>query len=289
MATSPEQLAATDGSGSHAETDLYYDGKVSDHIHAIIEVIRAKLVITDVIVAATLALAVIVTLLQTPRYTAETSLQTNNQAAQIFGRQDDTMQDPVVQENDAEHFPQTRVDILKSRALAERIAQELRLVGSARFYDATGLRQPTADLRRAELADLTIRTIEDASDGDLPRTTRQVTVSFVSTPPELAAKIANAFVTEFVQANLQRRFDSLAYARDFISGQLAEAQARLQDLNASAQKAGLIRDRDGTVDGASRNGSLGISGTITSLLEVHPAANQAPKRRASPPKGAGAS
>lgn len=277
----PDQYAANAGYG---DPQLYVDGEPSFDIREIIAIIRANLIVISVIVAATFALAIIATLLQTPRYTAETTLQINDQSAQIFGKQDDTMQDPVVAATDTERFLQTQVDILKSRALAERVAQKLRLVGNPKFYDAMGVRPPTSDLTRAELEDLTIQTIERARDVDLPRNTRLATVSFISTQPELAARIANAFASEYIQTNLQRRFDSSAYAREFISGQLSEARAKLErserDLNSYAREVGLIRDRDSSASGSPyQRGRVGSSVTTTSLLEINTAANQAQAAR----------
>jgi len=278
-----EQPALNGGYGHYGDLGSYMDGEPSFDIREIIAIIRANLILISVIISITLALAIVATMVQTPRYTAATTLQINDQSAQIFGKQDDTLQDPVVAANDTERFLQTQVDILKSRALAERVALKLRLVGNAKFYDAMGVRQPTGDLSRAELEDLTIRTIEDARDVDLPRNTRLATVSFNSTQPELAAQIANAFATEFIQTNLQRRFDSSAYAREFISGQLSEARAKLErserELNAYAREEGLIRDRDASSSGANQSGRLGSSVTTTSLLEVNSAANQAKASR----------
>ena len=278
-----ENTAANGGYGSYGDNGHYMDGEPSLDLREIITTIRANLILISIIVASALALALVMTLLQTPRYTAETTLQINDQSAQIFGKQDDTMQDPVVAASDTERFLQTQVEILKSRALAERVAQKLRLVGNSKFYDAMGVRQPTQDLTRSELEDLTIRTIETARDVDLPRNTRLATVSFISTQPELAARIANTFASEFIQTNLQRRFDSSAYAREFISGQLSEARAKLErserELNAYARQAGLIRDRDAGAPGSNQRGQLGGSVTTTSLLEVNSAANQAQAAR----------
>lgn len=278
-----EQTASNGGYASYGDTDPYTDGDPSFDLREIIATIRANLVVITIIVAAALSLALLSTMLQTPRYTAETTLQINDQSAQIFGKQDDTMQDPVVAASDTERFLQTQVEILKSRALAERVAQKLRLVGNAKFYDAMGVRQPTQDLSRSEIEDLTIRTIENSRGVDLPRNTRLATVSFISTQPELAAKIANAFASEFIQTNLQRRFESSAYAREFISGQLSEARAKLErserELNAYARQAGLIRDRDAGAAGSNQRGQLGGSVTTTSLLEINSAANQAQSAR----------
>lgn len=274
-----DQIAAN---GGYGDTDPYTDGEPSFNIREIISIVRANLVIISIIIAAALVLAVIATMLQTPRYTAETTLQINDQSAQIFGKQDDSMQEPVVAASDTERFLQTQVDILKSRALSERVAQKLRLVGNAKFYDAMGIRQPNSDLTRAELEAMTITAIEGARGVNLPRNTRLASISFNSTQPELAAKVANTFASEFIQTNLQRRFDSSSYAREFISGQLSEAQAKLEkserDLNAYARQAGLIRDRGGSSEGPNQK-RTGSSVTTTSLLELNTAANQAEAAR----------
>lgn len=134
----------------------------------------------------------------------------------------------------------------------------------------------------AELEDMTIGAIEKARFASLPRNTRLATVSFISTQPELAAKVANTFASEFIQTNLQRRFDSSAYAREFISGQLSEARAKLEQseraLNAYARQAGLIRDRGSSADGPGQR-RVASSVTTTSLLELNTAANQAEAAR----------
>lgn len=267
--------------GGYGDYDAYPDESAGFDLRLILAVIRANLLVISLIVAAALSLAVIITMLQTPRYTAETTLQINDQSAQILGKQDDISQDPAVSASDTERFLQTQIDILKSRALSERVAQKLRLFGNAKFYDAMGLRQPDGDVTRRELDDMTLRAIETAQDVTLPRNSRLATVSFTSTKPELSASIANAIASEFIQSNLQRRFDSSAYARNFISGQLAEARTKLElserELNAYARQAGLIRDRD-TSNGPDKR-PTGGSVTTASLLEINSAANQAEAAR----------
>lgn len=283
LSVTPEKLAASDSYGGYGHSDPYSDGRPVLDIREILAIVRSNLIFISVIIAVALLIAVIATMLQTPRYTAQTTLQINDQSAQVLGKQDDTLQDPVVAASDTERFLQTQVDILKSRALAERVAQRLRLFGNPKFYDAMGVRQPAGNLTRAEIEDLTIRTIEGARDVDLPRNTRLATVSFISAQTELASQIANAFAAEFIQTNLQRRFESSAYAREFISGQLSEARAKLERseraLNAYARDAGLIRDRDASSGPNGQVGRVGNSVTTTSLLEVNSAANQAQANR----------
>jgi capsular exopolysaccharide synthesis family protein len=114
---------------------------------------------------------------------------------------------------------------------------------------------------------------------DLPIETRIAEIQFTSTDPKMSATIANAFTTEFIQWNLQRRFDSSSYARKFVQDQLGEARVRLenseQDLNAYARQAGLIRARDPSNTEANTSNSV----TTSSLLQINQAANDAQARR----------
>ncbi len=93
----------------------------------------------------------------------------------------------------------------------------------------------------------------------------------------MSAEIANAFAGEFIQSNLQRKFDSSSYAREFVSNQMTEAKQRVEqaerNLNDYARSTGLIR----TGDAAGENGEAATGGSVTSasLLQLNLAANQA--------------
>ena len=123
--------------------------------------------------------------------------------------------------------------------------------------------------------------LRDSLEIELPRATRIAKVSFTSTDAGMSAIIANAFAEEFIQANLQRRFDSTAYARDFVAEQLEEARVDLEeserDLNDYAKSVGLIRTYDAlTPDGRDR-----LTGTVTasSLVQLNDAAIEARANR----------
>jgi uncharacterized protein involved in exopolysaccharide biosynthesis len=51
----------------------------------------------------------------------------------------------------------------------------------------------------------------------LPKDSRVIKVSYESTDARLSAMIANTYVSEFIQFNLQRKFESSSYARDFLA------------------------------------------------------------------------
>jgi polysaccharide biosynthesis transport protein len=229
------------------------------------------------IMAAALALAVAATLLDTPRYTATAAIQINDAGDRVIGDKDDTTR--VNETYDVDRFLKTQTDVLQSRGLALRVAQRLKLESSAAFFKAMELEMPGAQVNRAVSRNSVLGLLTGNLKVTLPRDSRIVTVSFNSADAELAAQVANAFVEEFIQSNLQRKFDSTAYARGFVAQQMGEAKARLEtterELNDYARAAGLIRTGDAAgYEGDTRTRGGG-SVTTASLLQLNAAANDA--------------
>jgi len=272
-----------DGYGYPADPDAAYYGQADQSrygsfgLRSVLAMIRANLVFIIAIVAAALLLALILTLLDTPRYTAATTLQVNEQANRVLGEDKDT-NDEYVPAWDTERFLQTQIDVLNSRGIAERVAKRLKLFGNAEFYKALELEPPAAGSPQSMIRDDTLSLLQGSLQTDLPSNSRIVTIRFESTDPAFSARVANAFAAEFIAANLQRKFDSSAYARNFVAQQLAEAKTRLEAselaVNSYARQAGLIRTRD-----ALRNDQAGeqAGGSVTtaSLVQLNEAANQA--------------
>ena len=239
--------------------------------HALAAVRRNIWLIAAIMVLAVVA-AVILTMLQTPRYTAMATVEINEQAAQVLG--EDLAAEVDTYNWDTELFLNTQMEILKSRALAERVVERLDLASSERFFDA--MEAPDLVERpESERHSSVVAMVRDNFRVELPSRTRIAELYFTSTDPGLSADVANAFATEFIQANLQRKFDSSAYARSFVAEQLEEARARLEsserDLNAYAREAGLIRTRDPSNEDAAIAGSM----TAASLMQLNQAANAA--------------
>jgi polysaccharide biosynthesis transport protein len=285
-------IASLNGQPSAAEPMPYgYEGSYENEaagidVRQILAIIRTNLVLIGLVVATSLALAAVITLLQTPNFTAKTTVQINNQSAQVLGKQDDISQEEANSAADSERFLQTQVDILGSNAIAERVVQKLRLLGNSQYYEAMGIRAPSDTLKPNELKDLTIEALLARKNINLPRNSRLATISFTTADPGLSARVANTWADEYIQANLQRRYDSSAYARAFISGQLNDARAKLElserQLNSYAREAGLIRTRD-LGAGSEQNSNSGGGGSITtaSLLQLNIQANQAQATRIS--------
>ena len=173
-------------------------------------------------VLVSLAGGVAVTLLTKPVYTAAVTLQIDKEAPKVL--EGESLQ-PREQGNYEEFF-QTQYGLLKSRSLA------------ARTVDAAGLASDPAVLKAygyepSQAGSTAVREgLTGIVQGGLAVTpvqrSRLVSVSFSSPEPALSARVANAISENFIQSNLDRRFESSAYARQFLEQRLAQTRVKLE-------------------------------------------------------------
>ena len=260
-------------------------GRASFDFRQVVSAVQSNLWLIALIVAAALSIALVATMLQTKRYTASSSIQISNSSGRVLGSKEDQPGDNGDVTYDVDRFLKTQVDILQSRGLALRVAQKLNLIGNPRLVRAQGLSAPSGTTAPDAQRDTAIALLIGNLSVNLPRDSRIVTISYVSADPDLSAQIANAYASEFIQANLQQKFDSSSYARNFLGEQLQEAKARLETseraVNTYARSAGLINTGSSTVegpDGSSRT-DRGGSVTASSMSQVNMAANDATARR----------
>ena len=246
----------------------------------VVGTIRGNLILIGAIVAAAVALAIVATLLQTPRYTASATLQINDGTSRVFKDDggDGSAEMPIW---DTDRNLKTQVDILKSRALAQRVAQKLKLGSNPQFFQSQGLNPPERDRPAAAADAMATDLVQGNLSVNLPRDSRIITVSWESADPRMSALVAGTYASEFIQANLQRKFDSSAYARNFIAEQLNETKKRLEEseraLNNYSRANGLVRISEPAPDGKGEGGSTSV--TANSLIQFNTAANEATARR----------
>ncbi|MEQ1542626.1 MAG: polysaccharide biosynthesis tyrosine autokinase [Novosphingobium sp.] len=263
---------------------LFGPARTSFDIRYIVAAIRSNVWLIAAIIAAALAIALVATLLQTPRYTAASTIQINDQTGRVMGAQEDNGDVNESNNWDTDRFLKTQTEILKSRGLALRVAQSMKLVGNPVFNQAQGVPETAPGMSAEAQRNLAVGLLRGGLQIELPRDSRIVSIQFESTDPQLAAQVANAYAGEFIQSNLQRKFDSSAYARTFLSQQLDEAKIKLEAseraLNAYSRDAGLIRTQSSDTGGDSK-AEIGNGGSVTtsSLLQLNAAANEATARR----------
>ncbi len=208
-----------------------------------------------------------ITFLMTPIYEARASLQIEQQEDRVLPGEQAEMLTPI---QDADRFLQTQLDIIRSRYLAERVAQDLNLYGNDEFLAAM-LVDPEEVGEAVGGRDQQRRLVMSLLDANLavsiPVQSRIASVAFQSADPVWAARIVNSFAENAITANLQRKFDKSSYAREFLSDQLAASKQRLEDserqLIAYARQAQLI-DTSGATSGA--DDDAGTSSLISSTL-----------------------
>lgn len=180
---------------------------------------------------AALVIGVAVTLLTTPIYTATATIQIEQATANIVDVEEVS---PAESAYSAEEFFQTQYGLIKSRSLAERVVESLGLATSDRFIEQMGGSAPsanegTAAARVNARRDAAVSLIQENLGVSPVRGSRLVNISFNSPSPQLSAQIANAVAENFIQSNLDRRFESSAYAREFLEDRIAQTKARLED------------------------------------------------------------
>lgn len=247
--------------------------------HVLSALFRRNLPLILLAIGVSVLIGLIASLLTTPKYNAGARIQIEQQVERVLPTEG---MDQATREGDAERFLQTQTDVLKSRSIAIGVAQSLKLFGNPRFHVAMGA-QPLPGSAAAAERERTIRLLQGALDVNLPRNSRILALSFTSRDAEMTAQIANAYAQVFITANLQRKFSSSAYARDFLAGQLVEAKARLEaserELNAYARQVGLIAARPGLGERGEGATTTPQSVTTSSLQQLNDAFNTAKAAR----------
>lgn len=177
----------------------------------------------------TLLFGATLTLLMTPIYTAQATLQIDREAARIIESEDVTPSENMMQ---GEEFFQTQYGLLLSRSLAERVIESLGLASSNEALEGIGVEAPEAGgtaatqaLRRKAAA---LKALQENLGVSPVRGSRLVAVGYDNPNPVVAARIANGFAENFIQSNLDRKFESSSYARTFLEERIAQTKERLE-------------------------------------------------------------
>jgi len=186
-------------------------------------------ILISVIFVSALALGAAATLLMTPIYSASTMLQIDREAARVVSDNVEPQESMIA----GEEFFQTQYGLLRSRSLAIRVVDSLNLASSDRFMQRMGTKPIKEENGRASTVtgrrEAVLKIVQDNLSVNPVRGSRLVNVTFDSPDPVLAAQVANAFGENFIQSNLDRRFESSSYARDFLERRIAQVKTKLEE------------------------------------------------------------
>jgi len=215
------------------------------------------------IIAGTLVIGVVATLLTAPLYQGEARIQIDRQQKQITKVEG---LDAQTTSQDLEFYA-TQYALLKARPLAERVASELGLYKSAAFLEAHGLDaaimtkklpgKSEAQLRDAHKRRVVGLLLKNTEISPV-RTSKLVDVSYTSRNAELSVAIANKWALSFIALSMDRQFASTSDARTFLEERLASLRDKVEQSeravilygsNADIVNLDQIRDSDGRTIG----------------------------------------
>ena len=219
------------------------------------------------LIAVGLAGATIWTLLETPLYRSQATLEANPPSVEVM----DEKIAARSQSADSWSFISTQVGLLSSRSLAQRVAQDLNLASNPAFVDQS--LDATTRLKVATGKVAGGFAVKAPEEGQL------IGISYVAESPALAAQVVNGVADSFIRSNLERRYEASAYARNFLQRQIAKTRIDLErserQLVGYAQTEGIINT--GNEAGASSGDVGSLQGA--SLVALNSALAEATTKR----------
>jgi len=209
------------------------------------------------VLAGVVAVALLLTLMTQPMYRASALMQVEKEGPPIVATQGAM---PFYDGWDPE-FLTTQYELLRSRALAERVANEMNLTAETLqglndpgwLGRVIGLLRPAPkakaeDANRPQSSEALLQQATGIIQGGLSvdpiKQSRLVRLSFDSPDPAFSARVVNAVAEGFIASSLERRMGTTSYAKTFLEDQLAQTKGKLEEserkLVEFAQKEGLV-------------------------------------------------
>jgi succinoglycan biosynthesis transport protein ExoP len=186
-----------------------------------------------------IAAAVLVTLLTPLKYRSTASIELNPPQVEVMTG-DDGKSGRSASSGDA-NFIGTQLGLLSSRALAERVAQDLNLASDPSLVGEGS--------NRAANTAIATGAVQSGTKVKLQPQSQLVNITFEARNPQLAARVVNGITDAYIATNLERRYQSSSYARDFLQRQIANTRRDLErserQLTAYAQQQRLISTGSG--------------------------------------------
>ncbi|MEO6256508.1 MAG: polysaccharide biosynthesis tyrosine autokinase [Sphingomicrobium sp.] len=170
-----------------------------------------------------IAVGLVTALLTAPVYRAQAQVEFQQQADRAQQQaKSSTSSAPF----EAQQFQQTQLGIIHSRALAEKVADSLNLPANKRILNAITPAQPVGGGNsKADVVEL----LQGGVGTDVTENSRLATLWFDSSDPTVSAAIANSYVDNYIQINLQRQYDTSVYSRQFLQTRLGQSKTQLEN------------------------------------------------------------
>ena len=198
------------------------DGDTIASLHAYLDILFRRRWEVLTVVLVVLTIVTIYSFKMKPVYKATARLEIDSETPQIQSLKDLSDRMPI-----DDTFLQTQVKVLQSDNLAWQTIEQLGLAQNTAFA-------PGAASRNGKEADSRItrgRLMQSFSgnvDVNLVRNTQMMEVSFESTDPDLAARVANTLVNNYIEYDFHKKYDATRQASGWMEQQLDELKAKVE-------------------------------------------------------------
>jgi succinoglycan biosynthesis transport protein ExoP len=227
-------------------------------VHGVLRALYRNRYLILVVLAASLALGGLWTLLSPRLYQATAKVEIGQEVESPLGQDGSNRGGST----EVDRMLQTQVDLLGTRDMASAVLERLASRGGNYAQLARGFAPES---------------LQQGMSVYLPRNSRVVSINYASPDPQVAALMANYYAETLIERNLQTRFNASAYAREFLQRQLGIAKTRLEQseraLLVYARSAGLLDASGGST------GDKPTSLTSSNLISLNAAYSAAQSAR----------
>jgi len=231
-------------------------GSPGDDLSSYINIVRRHLPTILLILASCVALGLIYLFTATPKYTATARMVIDNHKVQLFQQQaglGDIAIDPAATE--------TQVEILKSENISLAVIKDLHLTDDPEFVGSgggllgaaiatvAGLFSSGEQASEFELTRRALGRFEKNRDIKRAGLTYVMDISFTSTSPEKAARIANAIADAYIVDQLEAKYQATKRASVWLQDRIKELRTQA---TASQRAVVAFKEKNNIVDTGGR-------------------------------------
>ena len=189
--------------------------------------------------AAVTLVAILLVFSMTPIYQATTTLQIEQEQAKVV-----SIEEIYGLEGGNDSYLNTQFEVLKSRAVLEKVVKKLDLINNPEFNGALreapwyagmldwrswfGMSEPVVEPDPAIVMRNMINALGSRITIAPVRKTQLVRIHAESSSPELAAKIANAVANAYIESYMESKLALTLNATDWMQGRLGELSEKLK-------------------------------------------------------------
>ena len=209
-------------------------------LQRLLAVFRRRLRLFSGVVLSVLAVGLVLILTRTPDYTATATVALNTKKAPVVTATPNQDQTPDSSSVD------TEAEVLRSRALAQRVVKDLKLESDPLFNPQLrkpgllGMVKSLAPWDGAAPRHVNLEAVIDqvASGLSVRRSglTYLINVSYTASDPEAAAKLANGFVKSYFLSQLDDKSAATSDASEFLDDRLKQLRAQVEQADTELQK-----------------------------------------------------